>query len=51
MSEGPGLRRYLPAAIAVVVIVALVVLSYFAGYRAGRGAAVRTHRATAPLRP
>jgi hypothetical protein len=39
-------RRYLPVAIACVVIVALIVLGYEAGYHAGKAAATHARHAT-----
>jgi len=41
-SSGAGVRRFLPAAIGAVIVVALIMLAYIAGYHAGR-AAPRTH--------
>jgi len=38
-----GVRRYLPVTIATIILLALIVLAYFAGYRAGKAAGVRAH--------
>jgi len=41
-------RRYLPATIAALVIVALVMLAYIAGYHAGKSSVARTRTVVRP---
>jgi hypothetical protein len=48
--NGSGLWRYVPVTIAAIVVVALMLLAYLAGYRTGRAAGLHARPASAAVR-